>query len=126
MTASATTMQILAQPRLARPCTGRSCASTAVQAPRHVVRAVSTEVEEEISAKDVTKLLDTLTQPEMTIAELHLEMGEFEIKVRRKVDAAHEPAAPAPAPAPPSTATVIAPERDMQPALRLAPMPYQR
>jgi hypothetical protein len=79
-----------------------------------------------MSTKEVTKLLDTLTQPEMTIAELHLEMGDFEIRVRRKLDATPAPAAAPAASGMASVATVIAPDNQMQPSLRLAPLPYMR
>jgi hypothetical protein len=119
------------QPRLAHPCTARtrhSHASAVVRVPYVAVRAASAEVADDMSTKEVTKLLDTLTQPEMTIAELHLEMGDFEIKVRRKLDATPAAAAPAAAPAASgmaSVATVIAPDNQMQPS-RLAPLPYMR
>lgn len=81
-----------------------------------------------VSAKEVASLLDTLTQPDMSIAELHLEMGDFEIRVRRSVtdDAPGAVAAAAAAHAAPSMATVVAPAPHMEPALRLAPMAYQR
>lgn len=122
------TMILAKQSRLIGQCNTRGAASTSRRL-FPVARAASAQVAEEISTKELTQLLDTLTQPDMTIAELHLEMGDVEIKVRRKVEAdapSAAPAAPAPAPTMASVASVIAPQQMLQPALHLAPMPYQR
>ena len=97
-----------------------------------VTHAAFTEVADEISTKEVTDLLTTLTQPDMSIAELVLEMGDFRIKVRRNLEAEVPPVAAA-APAA-STTQVLAPPAPewgapaphMDAALRLAPLPYQR
>ena len=83
----------------------------------------------DITSKDVTQLLDTLTQSEF--GELKLEMGDVKIKVRRDLEPTPAVAA-APAPAavagsvPFYPTTVIAPAPHMEAALRLAPAPYQR
>jgi len=121
-------MILAKQSRCIGQCNTRSAASTSRRL-FPVVRAASAQVTDEISTKELTQLLDTLTQPDMSIAELHLEMGDVEIKVRRKVEAdapSAAPAAPAPAPSMASVASVIAPQQTLQPALHLAPMPWQR
>jgi hypothetical protein len=109
---------------LQAPCGRGQLLSSPKQSARslHVARVASTGVSE------VTQLLETLTQPDMSIAELHLEMGDLEIRVRRSVEADVPLGAAAVAPAVPSmmSAVVIAPEPHMQPALHLAPMPYVR
>jgi hypothetical protein len=110
---------IFSQSRVARPCSSRSSCSTACRVSHVVPRAVQTEGAE-ISTKDVTKLLDTFTQPEMTIAELHMVSGDLEIRVRRKLEA------DAPVAAAARSAVAVAPEPHLQPALQLAPAPWVR
>lgn len=134
-------MQILhSSARIRTPQQARSSTRCTHIAPRsstrctHIVtHAAFTEVADEISTKEVTDLLTTLTQPDMSIAELVLEMGDFRIKVRRNLEAEVPPvAAAAPAAAP--TTQVLAPPAPewgapaphMDAALRLAPLPYQR
>jgi hypothetical protein len=126
-------MQILhSSARIAR-CTPRTSPSSSTRCTRIVTHAAFTEVADEISTKDVTDLLTTLTQPDMSIAELVLEMGDLRIKVRRNLEVEVPPAAAA-APAAAPTTQVLAPPAPewgapaphMDAALRLAPLPYQR
>lgn len=81
--------------------------------------AAAAAEEQDINTAALCVLLTTLTASDMQIAELHLEMGDVELRVRRSL--ADEPAAPAPAA--PALATVIAPTPHMSPALRLAQAP---
>lgn len=117
---------IFSQSRVARRCSSHSRCSSALRVSHVVPRAVQTG-EAEISTKDVAKLLDTLTQPDMTIAELHMVSGDLEIRVRRKLEAdVPVAAAPVAAAAAARSAYAAAPEPHMQPALQLAPAPWVR